>query len=108
MMRRYTLLVAVLLGASALLRAHMGNLAVAHAATPAVNSQTARTPSAVFIKSLQRELRRAGYDPGAADGKLGPATRKALRQFQESYSLPPTGDLDIPTLTKLLEQGLPR
>jgi peptidoglycan hydrolase-like protein with peptidoglycan-binding domain len=108
MMRRYALLVAVLLGASALLQAHVGSLAVAHAAASAVNSQTARTPSAAFIKSLQRELRRAGYHPGATDGKMGPATRQALRQFQEAHSLPPSGDLDIPTLTKLLEQGLPR
>jgi localization factor PodJL len=108
MMRRYALLVVALRCASALLAAHVSGFPGVHAATSAVDPQTARTPSAAFIKSLQRELRRAGYDPGAADGKLGPATRQALRQFQETHSLPPTGDLDIPTLTKLLEQGLPQ
>jgi membrane-bound lytic murein transglycosylase B len=108
MMRPYALLAVVLLCAAALLQAHVSGRAVAHAATSEVDLQTARTHSADFIKSLQRGLRRAGYDPGAADGKMGPATRQALREFQEAHGLSPTGDFDIPTLTKLLAQGLPQ
>lgn len=64
--------------------------------------------SSDFIKGLQRELKRAGYDPGLEDGKMGPATRYALRRFQEDLGLAATGRPDLPTLTKLLEQSLRR
>jgi hypothetical protein len=65
-------------------------------------------PSLDFMKGVQRELKRAGYDPGLQDGKIGPATRSALRRFQEDQGLPATGNPDVPTLTRLLEQGLQR
>jgi peptidoglycan hydrolase-like protein with peptidoglycan-binding domain len=78
-----------------------------HAAQPKPHPQNAPTTPSDFIKSLQRELKRGGYDPGVADGRMGPATQRALRRFQEAHNLPLTGDPDIPTLTKLLERGLP-
>jgi hypothetical protein len=31
-----------------------------------------------------------------------------LKRFQEAHGLPPSGDADIPTLTKLLGKDLPR
>ena len=83
----------------------LSGVPIVHAATAGANHQMV---SPGFIKSLQHELKRAGYDPGVTDGKMGPATRNALRRFQEANDLPPTGDPDIPTLTKLLSQGLPR
>jgi hypothetical protein len=107
MMPRYSRLLVALLCASALLEAHVCGVPILHAAKSGANHSAARTPSSDFIKSLQRELKRAGYDPGVTDGKLGPATRQALRRFQEANGLSPTGDPDIPTLTKLL-QGLPQ
>jgi peptidoglycan hydrolase-like protein with peptidoglycan-binding domain len=61
-----------------------------------------------FLKGVQRELKRAGYDPGAQDGKMGPATRYALKRFQRDQGLPVTGEPDVPTLTKLLEHSLRR
>ena len=97
-----------LLGVLALLKAHMRGVPIVHAATSESNHQTVQTSSSDFIKSLQRELKRAGYDPGVTDGKMGPATRGALRRFQEANGLSPTGDPDIPTLTKLLGQGRPQ
>jgi hypothetical protein len=108
MMRCYSRLAVAFLCASGLLEAHLIGLPVAHAARSAGNLRAVRTYSSDFIKTLQQELKRAGYDPGDADGKMGPATRRALRRFQEDRGLPPTGDLDIPTLTKLLEQGQPQ
>jgi Putative peptidoglycan binding domain len=101
-------LVVVLLWASALLKAHVSGVPLVHAAQPEFPPQSARIPVSDFIKSLQRELKRAGYDPGVMDGKLGPSTRGALRRFQEAHGLSPTGDPDIPTLTKLLDEGLPQ
>lgn len=108
MMPRYSRLLVVLLCASALLETYVSGVPVVHAVESESNSPTARTPSSNFIKSLQQELKRAGYDPGATDGKMGPATRQALRRFQEAHGLSPTGKPDIPTLTKLLGQGLPQ
>jgi peptidoglycan hydrolase-like protein with peptidoglycan-binding domain len=108
MMPRYSGLLVALLCASALLEAYVNGVPLVHAARSGSNRQADRTPSSDFIKSLQRELKRAGYDPGVPDGKMGPSTRQALRQFQKAHGLSPTGNPDIPTLTKLLGQGLPQ
>jgi membrane-bound lytic murein transglycosylase B len=105
MMPRYWLLLVVLSGILTLLEACLSGVPIVHAATSESNHQMS---SSDFIKSLQHELKRAGYDPGVPDGKMGPATRQALRRFQEANNLPPTGAPDIPTLTKLLSQGLPQ
>jgi membrane-bound lytic murein transglycosylase B len=70
--------------------------------------ETNNGPSAAFLRGVQRQLKRAGYDPGIQDGKMGPATRYALKRFQEDQGLPATGEPDVPTLTRLLEQSLRR
>jgi localization factor PodJL len=107
MMPPYARLLVVLWCASVLLEGHVSGVSSADATRTEVQLQTAETASADFIKSLQRELKRAGYDPGVADGRMGPSARRALKRFQEAHGLPPTGDPDIPTLTKLLGQSLP-
>jgi lytic murein transglycosylase len=49
------------------------------------------------MKTLQIALNRRGFDSGTPDGQMGPATRKALRQFQRSLGQAadgfPTADL---------------
>jgi peptidoglycan hydrolase-like protein with peptidoglycan-binding domain len=100
-------LLVTLLWVLVLLKAHASGLPAVHAGSSQFHAQSARPLTSDFIKSLQRELKRAGYDPGMADGKWGPATQRALQRFQEAHGLLPTGDPDIPTLTKLLGQGLP-
>jgi peptidoglycan hydrolase-like protein with peptidoglycan-binding domain len=70
--------------------------------------QPNQASSSEFIKGGQRELKRAGYDPGAIDGKIGPSTRSALQRFQEAHGLRTTGEFDIPTLTKLIDHSLQR
>jgi peptidoglycan hydrolase-like protein with peptidoglycan-binding domain len=105
--------------ASALLLLFLGSLAMAltiRSGTDPPASATMLTPSippafvqsSEFIKGLQRELKRAGHDPGEIDGKIGPSTKQALKRFQEAHGLSATGEPDIPTLTKLLEQSLQR
>jgi peptidoglycan hydrolase-like protein with peptidoglycan-binding domain len=102
----YAWLLGALLCASALLNGHLRGVSTVHAAPAASPRQTARVPAADFIQSLQRELKRAGYDPGDPDGKMGPSTQRALQRFQEAHGLSPTGKPDIPTLTRLLGQSL--
>ena len=42
-------------------------------------------------KSLQRRLTRRGYDTKGIDGRIGPNTIRAVREFQIAYGLPPDG-----------------
>jgi peptidoglycan hydrolase-like protein with peptidoglycan-binding domain len=107
MLPRYWRVLVALIWASTLLKAHMSRVLLVHAAQPGSPPQNAQTLSSEFIKSLQRELKGAGYDPGATDDKMGPSMRRALTRFREAHGLAPTGDPDIPTLSKVLRQSLP-
>jgi len=53
------------------------------------------------IRALQRELSQDGHNAGAVDGVWGENTRQALRSYQKSHSLEPTGTLTLPTLAAL-------
>lgn len=50
------------------------------------------------IKLAQRALNKLGFSAGAEDGVLGEATRNAIKDFQRSKLLSPTGQLDSVTL----------
>lgn len=56
------------------------------------------------VLALQRALNQRGFDSGAPDGQLGPATRKALRDFQRSEGLPADG-FATEELLKLAQQS---
>jgi peptidoglycan hydrolase-like protein with peptidoglycan-binding domain len=53
---------------------------------------------------VQKQLKAAGFDPGPIDGRFGPLTEAALREFQQHHGLPVTGALDDATRAAL---GLP-
>jgi hypothetical protein len=53
------------------------------------------------IKKVQESLRDKGYYHGQVDGIVGPQTREAIRQYQQSENLPVTGRLDAETAGKL-------
>jgi peptidoglycan hydrolase-like protein with peptidoglycan-binding domain len=42
-------------------------------------------------KEIQAALKNAGFDPGSFDGKIGPRTRQAIKDFQKSKGLVPDG-----------------
>jgi TPR repeat protein len=69
-------------------------------AAPHVGSAAAPL-TASRIAQVQRRLTAAGFDPGPADGTLGPKTRAALRQYQRTKGIPATGELDAQTLAAL-------
>ena len=54
------------------------------------------------IKALQQALNERGFDAGAADGVLGPATRAGVRRLQQSLGLPADG-YATPQLLKRLQ-----
>ena len=47
-----------------------------------------------MVRQLQQKLKQQGYDVGAIDGKWGPNTQKALRQWQQSQGMSASGNLD--------------
>ena len=49
----------------------------------------------VYTASVQQELARRGYYQGPIDGRLGPATRAAIRRYQQDRGLPVTGDVTL-------------
>ena len=57
------------------------------------------SPVILLVQGCLRRL----FGPGAtpSDGVLGPETRRALRAFQRQNGLPPSGDIDNPTVRAL-------
>jgi len=53
------------------------------------------------MRQVQERLQAAGFAPGPLDGRLGPQTRTALRQYQQRKGLRVTGTLDTQTLEAL-------
>lgn len=53
---------------------------------------------------LQKLLAMAGHEFGLIDGIAGPRTRRAIRQFQASKSLPQSGEFDAATVAELRKQ----
>ena len=51
--------------------------------------------------ALQQALKDKGFDPGPADGKMGPRTRAAMRDFQKKEGLNATGRWDQETGNRL-------
>lgn len=55
------------------------------------------------LMGVQQRLRNLGFNPGPADGEMGDRTRRALKDFQASVGLEPTGEADDATRSKLAQ-----
>jgi len=53
------------------------------------------------VEMMQQALKDKGHDPGPIDGKMGPRTRAALRDYQKKEGLNATGRWDEETATRL-------
>jgi peptidoglycan hydrolase-like protein with peptidoglycan-binding domain len=62
-----------------------------------------RTPSGFELQasSIQKALKAAGYYQGQVDGKIGPDTREAVRNFQRDNGLTPDGIVGKTTWSRL-------
>ncbi len=67
----------------------------------------AEAQSKKFEQTLKTQiaLHNRGFSPAAIDGLMGPQTRQAIKGFQESSDLPPTGELNSETSGKLNLEG---
>ncbi len=57
--------------------------------------------SGVSGTDVQKALKRAGYDPGLVDGRLGKKTRSAIKAFQKSQGLTADGIIGEKTWSAL-------
>ena len=64
----------------------------------------ARGDTGAAVRALQRRLAGAGLDPGPRDGRFGPRTEAALRDYQRRAGLEVTGRTDLATATALLNE----
>ena len=53
------------------------------------------------VKAAQQALKDKGHDPGGVDGRMGPKTEQALRDFQKAQGMQATGQLDARTMQSL-------
>lgn len=51
------------------------------------------------VELIQKILSETGYNPGSADGKLGPNTLNAVKNFQKSHQLKADGKIGYKTLS---------
>jgi Putative peptidoglycan binding domain len=59
------------------------------------------------VRDAQRALKAKGFDPGPIDGKMGPRTSAAVKEFQGKENLTETGTLDAETQARLMASGSP-
>lgn len=59
----------------------------------------------MLVKAVQQRLADLGYQPGEIDGRIGPATRNAVRYAQEQNGRPITGTVDAGLLEVLNARG---
>ena len=57
------------------------------------------------VKEIQLVLMYNGFDPESVDGAIGPRTREAIREFQESVDLPVSGYVSNETWAEMQRRG---
>lgn len=56
------------------------------------------------VAEMQSNLARLGYDPGPVDGRFGPRTSAAIREYQRDHGLTPDGRLTRDVATHVAQQ----
>jgi membrane-bound lytic murein transglycosylase B len=82
----------------------VGHLSDRIAGRPAIKAGWPRGDRALKFaerKEMQQLLTRKGFSTGGVDGKVGPNTLQAVRQFQASVGLVPDGYASLDLLTRL-------
>ncbi|HKS89348.1 MAG TPA: peptidoglycan-binding domain-containing protein [Stellaceae bacterium] len=94
-------LFAALVTAGALAMAPAMAHQVQHPRQAQMGQQNEFRPDAQQITQIQQKLDQEGFKAGRPDGKWGPQTARAVKEFQQQNNLPATGRLDEQTLAQL-------
>jgi localization factor PodJL len=54
-----------------------------------------------MVAQVQRKLIEKGFNPGSADGQVGPRTRTAIREYRRSLGLEPSESIDTALMQQL-------
>ena len=63
-------------------------------------------PDQGTVTLVQMLLEDLGYDPGPADGVVGPSTKAAIIAYQDTAGKPATGKVSEELVTQLLDSAL--
>jgi peptidoglycan hydrolase-like protein with peptidoglycan-binding domain len=89
------------LGGSQLASA-MPSPSITPAPTPrATPSPTPEIPYRAEVEAAQKLMKKLGIDTGKIDGKLGPNTQAAVRDFQKKHNLTTSGDVNTEVITAM-------
>ncbi len=77
--------------------------ALAEEDIPVVTAESETPAPSNLVEEVQILLADLGYAPGKPDGIAGPATTRALEQFQRNQGLPVDGEMSVELLTQLQE-----
>jgi len=64
---------------------------------------TSATTTKPTPKRIQTALKNAGYYTGSVDGKVGPQTKQAIKEFQRTHGLSVDGKVGTRTWTQLAQ-----
>lgn len=70
----------------------------------ASTEDAAWVPTTTQLQDVQRRLAELGFDPGVADGKIGPRTIAAIQEYQRSIDVEPDGKLTQDLYQRLTDQ----
>jgi len=71
----------------------------------AETNETASVDMSKAIRNIQAILNNNGFDAGEPDGLMGAKTTAAIKAFQSSIGMEPTGEVDDRLVKELLERN---
>ncbi len=99
---KHTAIAAALLAVAPFAMAEQGKASGMSTDTRASGMHSDATMSdSATVRHVQEQLSQRGFDPGPIDGVMGPQTRAALRNFQQSQGITDSRGLDDKTMSAL-------
>jgi peptidoglycan hydrolase-like protein with peptidoglycan-binding domain len=72
---------------------------------PVYKSSTGGSAGSAMVRDIQAGLAHLGYDPGAADGRMGPRTSAAIRKYQQDNGMTADGQPSQAVLDSIRSKG---